>query len=667
MTALSFVFIAVFLAANAYFAYRVSILVRLARATSGPVWSGNRIDRIPERISTFIANVLGQKAVLRKKNAGIMHAAIFWGFIIITIETTENFGYEIYNGFTWQWLTGESLYAGIVALQDVFTVTVLLAVCYAFYRRFVVRPEGLGKSRDAVVILTLTGSLMVSLLTMRSFRHLAFPEWYDQYQVVSTFLARSLLEPLAISPETAGAIASVFRWVHHALVLGFLCYIPASKHLHVLTAAPNTFFRALDVPKGMRKVNLEDENATSFGAAKITDFSWKDTLDLYACTECGRCQDVCPAHNTQKPLSPKAIIHDLKEVLYENKAAILARQPDTVGPVLGTKITDDVIWACTSCRACEAACPVFIEQTDKIYEIRRNMVLMESRFPPELQTVFKNVENNFSPWAMSPEDRGKWAEDLNIKTMADIAASGEQIEYLFWVGCAGSFDDRNKKVSRALVSVLRKAGVKFAILGKEEKCTGDPVRRMGNEYLAQSLIQENVNVLNNYGVKKVITACPHCFNAIKNEWKDFGGTFEVVHHTQLIADLIRSGKLKATKGVDEKITYHDSCYIGRWNQEFQAPRDILNAIPMVKVQEMDQNSANAMCCGAGGGRMWMEEHIGTRINVKRTEQALSTNATTIAANCPFCMTMISDGVKAKEMAEKVKVVDLAELIDQATI
>ena len=388
---------------------------------------------------------------------------------------------------------------------------------------------------------------------------------------------------------------------------------------------------------------------------------------MYACTECGRCQDVCPAHNTGKPLSPKALIIDLKDVLYQNKALILAGKKDEVGPILGGKISDDVIWSCTSCRACEAACPVFIEHTDKIYEVRRNMVLMESRFPAELQTVFKNIENNFSPWAMSPDERDKWAEDLKIKTMAEVASSGEAVDYLFWVGCAGSFDDRNKKVSRALVSVMRKAGVRFAILGKEEKCTGDPARRMGNEYLAQSLIQENVNALNNYGVKKVVTACPHCFNAIKNEWKDFGGTFEVVHHTQLIAQLIKDGKIKPSKGTEEKITYHDSCYIGRWNDEYQAPRSILNSLPMVKITEMEKNSSNAMCCGAGGGRMWMEEHIGTRVNVKRTEQALATNATVIASNCPFCMTMITDGIKTKDMAEKVRIVDVAELVDQATI
>jgi Fe-S oxidoreductase len=643
------------------------MLLRLAKASQGSTWAGSRIDRIPERVTTFFMNVIGQRAVLRKRSIGIAHTAIFWGFLIITVETLELFCFELHHGFSWESIIGPSAYALLVGTQDFFTLFVLFGVCYALYRRLIVRPEGVGKSKDAMIILTLTSTLMISLFTMRMFHMVTEPQWYDHYRFVSSFLSNVLVQPFAPSTETAASVSMVFRWVHHLTVLGFLVYIPSSKHLHVLTAAPNTFLRALDVPKGMSKVNLENENATSFGAAKVTDLSWKDTLDLYACTECGRCQDACPAHNTQKPLSPKALIIDLKDILYQNKAAILSGKTDEVGPVLGEKITDDVIWACTSCRACEEACPVFIEQTNKIYDVRRNMVLMESRFPPELQTVFKNVENNFSPWAMSPDDRDKWAEDLQVKTMAEVAASSEPIEYLFWVGCAGSFDDRNKKVSRALVNILRKAGIKFAILGKEEKCTGDPVRRMGNEYLAQSLITENVLRLNEYGVKKVVTACPHCFNAIKNEWKDFGGNYEVIHHTQLISKLIKEGKLKPTKGPDQKITYHDSCYIGRWNAEYEAPRAILGALPNAKIEEMEKNSSKAMCCGAGGGRMWMEETIGARVNIKRTEQALATNAGVIAANCPFCMTMMTDGVKAKEMAEKVKVLDIAELVDQATV
>ncbi len=670
----SLVFLCIFLSANAYFAYKVLILFRLAKSSTGTAWSGNRLDHIPTRIQVFFTNVLGQKAVLQKKGAGLMHVAIFWGFLIITVGTIELFLYEIFPPFSFEFL-GSDFYSVFVVLQDSFTVLVLLGLSYAFYRRHIIRPAGLGKSYDADIIIVAITGLMVTLLGMNAFRMIADPKWFDSLMWASSFFKKGL-ESLVVSPEIGDSFFKVFRWAHLTIVLGFLVYIPSSKHLHILAAAPNTFLKHLPVSKPMRTINLENENNTNFGMGKISELSWKDALDLYACTECGRCQDACPAYNTQKPLSPKALVLDLKDLLMDNKKAVLLGKQDEIFSVIGKKITEDVIWACTSCRACEAACPVFIEQTDKIYESRRNLVLMEGKFPTELQTVFKNIENNFSPWAMSPEDRDKWAEGLEVKTVAQLAASGENYDYLFWVGCAGSYDDRNKKVSRALVYSLRKAGLKIAILGKEEKCTGDPARRMGNEYLAQTLIKENVNTLNNYKVTKVVTACPHCFNAIKNEWKHFGGDYEVIHHSQLLATLIEEGKLRLTKEQPEqsqehpggatkskeKITYHDSCYIGRWNGEYAAPRKIINSIPGVEFAEMDQSGPSSMCCGAGGGRMWMEEKIGTRVNIKRTEQALEKNPSVIAANCPFCMTMLTDGIKAKELTGKVKVLDIAEMV-----
>jgi Fe-S oxidoreductase len=429
-----------------------------------------------------------------------------------------------------------------------------------------------------------------------------------------------------------------------------------------VAAGPNTFLRQLTREKGMRPINFEDESVTQYGAAKITDMSWKDSLDLYSCTECGRCQDLCPAWNTQKPLSPKLLVLGLKENLYKNKEAILAGKPEEVGSVMDENTTQDVIWACTSCRACEIACPVFIEQTDKIYDIRRNLVMMESSMPDGVQTIFKNMETNATPWAFSSADRGKWAEDLAVPTMAEAP----QIDVLLWVGCAGSYDDRNKKVLRSFVSILKKAGVRFAILGNEEQCTGDPARRIGNEYLYQTLAKANIETLNRYNVKKVVTACPHCFNTIKNEYKDFGGEYEVFHHSQFIAQLIHEGKVKPSKGVDETITFHDSCYLGRWNNVYEQPRAVIESIPSARLVEMKQHHDSALCCGAGGGRMFMEETIGKRINIARTEQALDTNAGVIASSCPFCMTMMTDGVKSKEMLDKVKVMDIAELIDQAT-
>lgn len=665
----SIVFLAILIAAHIFFIKKAKTLVALAKASKGGVWNGNRTDRISERVATTISNVLGQKAVLRKPIVGIMHSFIFWGFLVITIGTLEAFLFELFptinngKGFSFEFI-GNTPYAAFVAVEDTFHLLVLVGVLFAVYRRLVLRPEGLGKSSDAFIILIITGSLMFSLIAKHAFAMIGEPAWYDQYFWFSSIISKFLLG-FSVTPETAHTFSMVFRWIHHFLVLGFLMYIPTSKHLHVLAAGPNTFLKTLDINKGMRKIVLDDPNATAFGAAKITDLSWKDAIDYYACTECGRCQDACPAWNTKKPLSPKKVIHDLRHALMDHSKQIFGGKSEEIPAIISAEVSEDVIWACTSCRACESECPVFIEHTDKIFEVRRNLVLMESKFPPEIQTVFKNIENNFSPWAMSPEDRDKWSEGLSVKKMSEVASSGETIDYLFWVGCAGSFDDRSKKVSRALVNIMNNAGVKFAILGNEEKCTGDPVRRMGNEYLAQMLIVDNVANLNKYNIKKIVTSCPHCFNAIKNEWKDFGGNYEVIHHTQLISDLMKTGKIKPSKPVEKKMTYHDSCYLGRWNGEYNAPRAILKQVPGIQLIEMEKNSQKGMCCGAGGGRMWMEEHIGERINVKRTEQALATNTTTVATNCPFCTTMITDGVKAKDKSESVAVLDIAEIVEQS--
>jgi Fe-S oxidoreductase len=357
------------------------------------------------------------------------------------------------------------------------------------------------------------------------------------------------------------------------------------------------------------------------------------------------------------------LIHDIKENMYRNKDAILGNKPDQVTSIIDHNITDDVIWACTSCRACETNCPVFIGHTDKIFEIRRNLVMMESRFPPEVQSVFKNMETNGTPWAFSAQDRANWAEGLNLKT----AAEDSNFDVLLWVGCAGSFDDRNKKVLRSFVNVLKKANVRFTILGNEETCTGDTARRIGNEYLFQTLAKANVETLNRYNVKRIVTACPHCFNTLKNEYGEFGGHYEVFHHSQFISTLISEGKIKPTRSLEETVTFHDSCYMGRWNDVYSEPRATLSAIPSARLVEMKNNHEKSTCCGAGGGRMWMEETIGKRINVERTEQALATNAGVVASSCPFCMTMLSDGVKSKDLQDKVRVLDIAEIVDNATV
>jgi Fe-S oxidoreductase len=648
-------------AAFGYSGYRFSILVRLMKAHQGKV---SPYKEIGARIATAIANVLGQKAVLKKNPIGIAHTMIFWGFLIITIGTLEQFVSTLYEPANFEFI-GQTAYMGLMFLQDIFTAFVLFGVGYACYRRFIIRPEGVGKSRDANIVLAFTASLMVAIFLMNGFHILGRDPFYQNAMPFSHAIAQ-MLGALNFSQDANLALGTFFKWVHMLIVLGFAVYIPSSKHLHIVAAGPNTFLRTLPREKAMKPINFEDESVTQYGAAKVTDLGWKDALDYYSCTECGRCQDLCPAHNTQKPLTPKMLIIDLKENLYRNKQAVLNQKYDEVTPIIDENVTEDVIWACTSCRACEVACPVFIGHTDKIYDIRRNLVMMESKFPAEVQTVFKNMETNASPWAFAASDRANWAQDLSIKTMAEAEAEKTNLDVLLWVGCAGSYDDRNKKVLRAFASILKKAGLKFAILGNEEQCTGDPARRIGNEYLYQTLAKTNIETLNRYNVKKIVTACPHCFNTIKNEYKDFGGNYEVFHHSQFIARLISEGKIKPSKSFDETVTFHDSCYLGRWNNVYEEPRAVITSLPSTRMVEMKSNHDQSMCCGAGGGRMWMEEKIGKRINIARVEQALETKAGVVASSCPFCMTMLTDGVKSKDMQDKVRVLDIAELIDQST-
>ena len=538
MTLQTLVFIPVFLAAGGLAGYRFFVLFKMMKALTG---KGPSVDRIGARIWTTIEFVLGQRAVLRSRAAGIMHAIIFWGFIIITTGTVEQFATTIYPPLHFDFI-GHAAYSVLAFAQDFFTVAVLLAVLYAAYRRFIVRPAYLGQSRDANLILVLTGSLMVAILFMDGFTFAAEHPWFESSKPFAGMIS-AMIQKTGMSEGTALQYGITFKWIHMLLVLGFGIYIPGSKHLHVMAAGPNTFLRKPEREKGMKTINFEDEKITQYGTAKVGDLNWKDALDLYSCTECGRCENLCPAHNTGKPLSPKNLIVDIKHNLFGNKAGLLAGKADATTPLIDQHVTEDVIWACTSCRACEIACPVFIEHTDKIYDIRRNLVMMESKFPAEVQTVFKNMETNGTPWAFNASERTKWTEGLNIKT----AAEEPSFDVLFWVGCAGAFDERNKKVARAFASLLKKAGIRFGILGTEETCTGDSARRIGNEYLFQTLAKANIETLGRYKVKNIVTTCPHCFNTLKNEYKDFGGDYHVEHHSQYIARLIREGKLKPTK------------------------------------------------------------------------------------------------------------------------
>jgi len=439
-------------------------------------------------------------------------------------------------------------------------------------------------------------------------------------------------------------------------------FLPYSKHLHVFSSIPNTFFANLEPERNtIKPLDLEDEETETYGAAVIEDLSWKQLLDGYSCTECGRCTSVCPANNVGKSLSPKEILVNIRQRT-KDKAPLLV-QGKTEGEQFEKNLVHDYIpdlelWQCTTCMACVQECPVMIEHLDSIVDMRRNLVLTESQFPSNLNNVFKSLETNFSPWAFNPADRAEWAEGLNIKTMAEDS----NCEILFWVGCAGSFDDRYKKVSQSFAKLMQKANIDFRILGTEEKCNGDTARRLGNEYLAQMMMQENVETLNNYKVKKIVTACPHCFHSLKNEYKQFGGNFEVLHHSELIDQMIADGKIVLNGNENKNVVYHDSCYLGRYNQVYQQPRNSLSKISGVNLVEMERNKDKGFCCGAGGGRMFLEDEEGGKINNERTREALETNPDTIASACPFCMTMLTDGVKHHERTEEVEIKDIAEII-----
>jgi Fe-S oxidoreductase len=463
-------------------------------------------------------------------------------------------------------------------------------------------------------------------------------------------------------------VAAIFHaawWLHAALLLSFLVWLPYSKHLHVLAAPLNVFFATLE-PKGrFRTVDLE--NAETFGVGQITEFTWKDLFDTYNCTECGRCTSRCPANMSGKELDPKMLILHLQERLMEEGPALVAGSkngapagaaPAHGGALVGDVIHDNVLWACTMCRWCVDACPVFIEHVPKITDMRRFLVLTESRFPAELQPAFRNMETNGNPWQMSWQTRADWAADLGVRVMSDV----REAEYLYWVGCYGSFDERNKKVARAFVKLMQAAQVDFAILGNEERCTGEPARRLGHEYLYQTLAQGNVETLKQYRFQTIVTACPHCFNTIKNEYPDFDGHFRVIHHSQLLDDLVGSGRLRVARDQTDRITYHDACNLGRYNDVYDEPRRVLASLTQGPIVEMELSRSRGFCCGGGGGRVLMEEHEGRRVNQVRVEQAMEVNPDILASACPFCLTMFEDGVKAKEVGDRIKTRDIAEVL-----
>ncbi len=647
--------------AGGLFARRTWLLYRLVRL-------GRAVERngdLPRRVLREGVEVLGQRKLLQRLVPGLMHAFIFWGFVVLLTTIAEAAGMVADPDFAIP-LVGRTGWLGLV--QDVFAGLVIVGIAMAVAIRKIQRPDRFVGShmQEADFILVAILGIMLTLFglnAVRIARGLAEspPAW--------TPISRLASE--AFEPMGSGALRlfeHVFLWSHLGLILAFLVYLPYSKHLHIVTSSINVFFgktkpRGTLTPLRVDLESLEGEDV-NLGAATVEDLTWKEMLDLYACTECGRCQSACPAWITGKPLSPKLLVMNLRDHLFEEGPKILqakrsgtARERASLVPAV---VDEEVVWACTTCGACMQECPVDIEHVDHIVDLRRNLVMAESRFPPEAGALLRNLESATNPWGMPQAQRAAWAEGLSVRVIAD----GERApEYLYWVGCAGSFDDRAKKISRSVARLLQRAGVSFAILGPRELCTGDPARRIGNEYLFQTLAEQNVEILDGAGVTKIVANCPHCFNTLHNEYPEYGGRYEVIHHTQLLADLLAAGRLRPTGEMATLLAYHDPCYLGRHNGVYRDPRRALEAVPGVRTVEMPRHGDRALCCGAGGARMWMEERIGKRVNQERVDEAVSTGADTVGVACPYCLIMLDDGARTRGAAPQV--LDVAQVVARA--
>jgi Fe-S oxidoreductase len=648
------IFVVMLLASLGAFGYLMESRIAMLRAAR----PSPRLDRWGERIRGVLSYFVGQKRLLSRgyRLVGLMHALIFWGFLAVAINTIHFVGGGFSEGFHLPGLRpGAAAHVAYVWIRDLFEIAVLAMVLAAAYRRIVVRPARLTPSWDAGLILSLIGALMLTdlLLAGTEAAHGGFAS------PVGAFLGPVLA---GLGAGTLVAVHHTAWWVHLGALLFFLAYLPVSKHFHVVTSLPSVLFRRLDTGS---LPHMDLEALERFGTTGFRDLRWKDILDVYSCTECGRCQDACPAYATGKPLNPKKINEDMRDALMPSLPLLLGRKESPEGwqePVLPAEVIhEDVLWACTTCRACEQACPLFIEFIDRIVDMRRKLVLEDSAFPAELTTLFKNLEKSGNPWGIDPSTRADWAQGLDIPILGEGAV---EVEYLLWVGCAGAFDDRAKKVARDTARILKAAGIRFAILGVEETCTGDSARRAGNDYLFQMMAQQNVETLNGYGVRKILTQCPHCFNTLRNEYPQLGGHYDVVHHTELIATLLAEGRIALRKDAAKlpDVTFHDSCYLGRHNDVYDAPRRALQSVPGLRVLEMPRSRENGFCCGAGGARMWMEEKIGTKVNQSRVDEASGTGAGVVAAACPFCVTMLADGVNETGRTDQMRVLDVAQIV-----
>jgi len=637
---------------------------------------------VPRRAAALVRYALVQTRMFRDLRVGVMHYAIFAAFVLLSVGVANAVSGGLVEAVLAAPFDGAP-WAAVLLGRNLAALAALAALAYALVRRLVVRPARLTLSRSGILILLLIGGIVAAELGALSYEAARYGPLPG---AILTNAAGSALA--GVDPRLLEALFAVHWWAHVVLVAVFLVWLPTTKHLHVVTSFFNVYLRKLEPRGALPAMDLEAADAT-YGLRTLGDLAWKDVLDGFTCTECGRCQDACPAHATGKPLNPKELVMGIRHLAdaAERGLPVIPGSPDVRArggalddgpaaaamaiPLVPGAISEEAVWDCVTCGACVEACPVLIEHVDKIVGIRRNLVLEESRFPPELAPAFRAMESAQNPWGQPRSTRLDWTKGLpfDVPTAASVAAAGEldRLDVLYWVGCAAAFDERNRRVARAFATCLHAAGVRFAVLGQEEACTGDPARRMGNEYVFQLLAAQNIETLRRYGPPRIVTACPHCFNTIASEYPQLGGAFEVIHHSAFLAGLLDEGRLAALAGPEgptaRRITFHDACYLARYSGVVRAPREVLGAVPGLELAEMALRGRQSFCCGAGGGRMWMEESRGTRISAERARQALATGADAVAVGCPFCMTMLGDGLAADPGNEAgVTTLDLAEIL-----
>lgn len=645
---------------------------------------------LKDRLRDVLVIVFGQSKLLKDKKSGAIHVMMFYGFILVQFGAIDMFIKGISPD---SHLPFGPLYPAFTFFQEIVTLTILVAVVWAFYRRYIEKLVRLKRGWYAGLVLIFIGTLMLSVLFGNGMMQL----WQGTGSAWTAPVASAIAMGLSFIPET-GAMVLFFIawWIHTITLLAFLVYVPQSKHAHLI-AAPINVFISKRVPGKLKTLDFDFDEDTPeedmlFGAGKVEDFDREQMLDFYACVECGRCTDVCPASGTGKMLSPMDIMIKLRDHLTEKGAAVTGTSPwvpemafANKGPnkygnmeraeavsaidsisMIGDVITEEELAGCTTCRACEDACPVMNEHVGQIIDMRRYLVMAEGKMDPEAQRAVTNIERQGNPWGLSKKDRVKWRdqdESINIPTVKELKKADEEFEYLFWVSSMGSYDSRSQKIALAFAKLMNEAGVSFAILGNTEANSGDTARRIGNEFLFQEIAEKNIKTFEKNNVTKIVTIDPHAYNIFKNEYPDLGyEAEEVLHHTEMLYDLVSSGKLDPSVPINQRLTYHDSCYLGRYNGVYDPPREILTAIPGLELVEMVRNKESGMCCGAGGGLMWTEETTGNRINVARTEQAIETKPEMISSACPFCLTMLSDGTKAKEVDQDISTMDVAEIL-----